>query len=81
MASTAHTTHEIRQSLLSHDSEYQRLSERHSQCESQLEQISHSPYLNSEDLIQEADLKKIKLRLKDEMERIMWRYQHAVVQH
>ena len=75
------TTHDVRQSLMAQDSEFRRLSEQHSLCESELEQITNSVYLSAEDLLQEANLKKIKLHLKDEMERIVARYQHAAIQH
>lgn len=71
------TKQEIRQSLLARDPEFRSLAEEHSRCESQLEQILNSSYLNSEDLIQEATLKKIKLRLKDRMESILARHQHS----
>jgi uncharacterized protein len=72
------TVEDIRQSLLANDPEFRRLFEEHSHLESQLEQILKSYYLNSEDLIQEATLKKQKLLLKDRMERIVVRQQHAV---
>jgi uncharacterized protein YdcH (DUF465 family) len=72
------TTEDIRQSLLARDSEYRRLAEEHSRCESQLEQILKSSYLSSEDLLQEATLKKLKLRLKDQMELIVARHQQSV---
>ncbi len=75
------TTHDVRQSLMAQDSEFRRLSEQHSLCELELEQITNSVYLSAEDLLQEANLKKIKLHLKDEMERIAARYQHAAIQH
>lgn len=65
---------DIRQSLFASDSEFRRLVEEHSRCESQLEQIVKSAYLNSEDLLREATLKKLKLRLKDQMESIVARY-------
>ena len=71
------TAQDVRQSLLASDSEYQRLAEEHSRCEFQLEQIIKSSYLNAEDLLQEATLKKRKLRLKDEMELIVARQQHV----
>jgi uncharacterized protein YdcH (DUF465 family) len=73
----------IRQSLLEEDPEFRRLAEEHSRCEVQLEQIHDEPYLNSEDLIQESVLKKLKLRLKDQMELIVERYQHqhGLMQH
>jgi uncharacterized protein YdcH (DUF465 family) len=72
----ATTAQQIRQSLLASDAEFQRLAEEHSQCESQLEQISKQSYLNAEDLLQEVALKKTKLRLKDRMEMIIARHQH-----
>jgi uncharacterized protein YdcH (DUF465 family) len=72
------TTENIRQSLLARDPEYRRLAEEHSRCESQLEQILKSSYLNAEDLLHEATLKKLKLRLKDQMELIVARHQQLV---
>jgi uncharacterized protein YdcH (DUF465 family) len=70
------TTHDIRQSLLMEDPEFRSLFEEHSRCESRLEEIINSAYLSSEDLLQEATLKKIKLRLKDQMESILARHRH-----
>ncbi|HWG59601.1 MAG TPA: DUF465 domain-containing protein [Candidatus Acidoferrales bacterium] len=67
------TTQDLRQSLWTHDPEFRRLAEEHSRCEFQLEQILKQPYFNSEDLAQEIALKKLKLRLKDEMEQIVAR--------
>ncbi len=52
------------------DAEYQRLAEQHRQYDAELQKISKSPYLNSEDLLEEIKLKKLKLHCKDEMERI-----------
>jgi len=59
------------------DAEYQRLAEKHQQYEAELQKLSQSPYLNSEDLIEEIKLKKLKLHVKDEMERIAARIQGA----
>jgi uncharacterized protein YdcH (DUF465 family) len=56
--------------LLQTDAEYQRLVEQHQQYEAELQKISKSPFLNSEDLLEEIKLKKMKLHCKDEMERI-----------
>jgi uncharacterized protein YdcH (DUF465 family) len=72
------TTHDIRQSLLAEDLEFRSLAEEHSRCESQLEEILESSYLSVDDLIQEAALKKLKLRLKDRMELILARHQQNV---
>jgi uncharacterized protein YdcH (DUF465 family) len=72
------TTRDIRQSLLAEDSEFRSLAEQHSRCESQLEELLGSPYISEEDLIQEAALKKLKLRLKDRMELILAHRQQSV---
>ena len=56
--------------LLQTDAEYQRLVQQHQQYEAELQRISKSPYLSSEDLLEEIKLKKMKLHCKDEMERI-----------
>ncbi len=55
------------------DAEYQRLIEKHRQYEAELLNISQSPYHNAEDLIEEIKLKKLKLHVKDEMERLLAR--------
>ena len=62
-------TREIREQLLTYDQEFQKLAQQHSEYEAQLRQISQSSYLNVEDLQQQATLKKLKLRVKDAMER------------
>jgi uncharacterized protein YdcH (DUF465 family) len=71
---------EIKQSLLAADPEFRRLAEEHFLCETKLEEILNSAYLNSEVLIEETNLKKKKLRLKDQMEQIIAHSQH-LLQH
>jgi uncharacterized protein YdcH (DUF465 family) len=63
------TLPQIREQLLSRDADFQRLVNEHSRYEAQLRNLSQTPYLSSEDLLLQADLKKMKLRVKDEMER------------
>jgi uncharacterized protein YdcH (DUF465 family) len=63
--------------LFETDAEYQRLAQQHQQYETELQRISKSPYLNSEDLLEEIKLKKMKLHCKDEMERIAARILQA----
>jgi uncharacterized protein YdcH (DUF465 family) len=67
--------------LLNTDADYQRLAEQHQRYEEELQKISHSSYLNSEDLLEEIKLKKMKLHCKDEMERIAARIARARAQH
>ena len=62
---------EVRERLLAGDAEFRHLAEEHSRYETQLEQLSKSPYLSAEDILLEATLKKKKLRVKDEMEKLI----------
>jgi uncharacterized protein YdcH (DUF465 family) len=62
-------TREIREQLLTYDQEFQQLVHQHDEYAAQLEQIAKSSYLNLEDLQREVILKKLKLHIKDEMER------------
>jgi uncharacterized protein YdcH (DUF465 family) len=59
----------IREQLLSSDPEFRRLAEEHHRYEAQLEQLSKTSYVSGEDILLESNLKKMKLRIKDEMER------------
>jgi uncharacterized protein YdcH (DUF465 family) len=70
---------DLRDKILSGDPEYQRLLQEHSQYAAQLEQIEKSPYLNSEDLIQEITLKKMKLKAKDAIEQRVAHLAHKVL--
>jgi len=70
------STGEIREKLLANDPEFQRLAQELTHYETRLKQIVTSPFLNSEDLIQESELKKLKLRVKDQMEQILARTLH-----
>jgi uncharacterized protein YdcH (DUF465 family) len=63
------TLSEIREQLLTGDAEFQRLAEEHARYATQLEQLSRTPYRSAEDLQLESHLKKLKLRIKDEMEK------------
>ena len=67
--------------LLDIDADYRRLYEEHEKYEEQLQSILKSPYLNSEVLLEEIKLKKMKLHCKDEMERIALRIQRARAAH
>lgn len=62
---------QVREHLIASNPEYQRLAQEHSQYETQLDQLTKQTYLSSEDLILETTLKKLKLRVKDEMERLV----------
>jgi uncharacterized protein YdcH (DUF465 family) len=67
------TPGEIREQLLASNPEFQQLALRKSLYDAKLEQITKSPFLNSEDILEEIELKKLRLRVKDEMEAIFHR--------
>jgi uncharacterized protein YdcH (DUF465 family) len=61
----------IREQLMAKDPEYKRLSAEHAQYAAQLDQLNSKHYLNEQEQIEEIRLKKLKLRVKDEMERLV----------
>ncbi len=65
---------DIREHLMAGNTEFQRLAQEHSRYETQLEQLSETPYLSSEDIIRQITLKKLKLRVKDQMEQLIARH-------
>jgi uncharacterized protein YdcH (DUF465 family) len=71
------TISEIREHLLHRDAEFQKLAEEHARYSMQLDQLSKAPYHSAEDLLLESELKKLKLRLKDEMERRVAQFKQA----
>ena len=55
------------QLLTSHD-EFQRLVQEHSQYSQRLESLTQKRYLTEDEKLEEVRLKKLKLRLKDQMQ-------------
>jgi hypothetical protein len=62
--------------VISSNEEFRKLAQEHSRYEEQLHQLTRQPYLSSEDLLLEAQLKKMKLRLKDQMQQLISRRRH-----
>lgn len=62
---------ELREQLLSSNPELQRLAQEHSRYQLQVEQLTKDPFLSVEDLNRLSALKKLKLRIKDEMEQLI----------
>jgi uncharacterized protein len=56
--------------LVVHDDEYRRLAAEHSNYARRLDELEALPHLSAEEEMEEHRLKKIKLRLKDQMEAI-----------
>ena len=51
--------------------EYQALLEQHARYDAQLEELTHRKFLTDQDQVEEARLKKLKLRAKDQMEQLI----------
>jgi uncharacterized protein YdcH (DUF465 family) len=56
---------------MANNQEYQRLREEHSRYSSLLQQLASKPYLSEQEQMEEVRLKKLKLRLKDQMEMLV----------
>ena len=57
--------------LVATNEQFRKLADQHHNYDKQLQQLSSKVYLNDEEQLEEVKLKKLKLRLKDEMQRIM----------
>ena len=65
---------DVKNHLMATDEEFSRLAREHSDHEQQLESLASRPFLTEEERIQEINLKKRKLYLKDQMERMIQKY-------
>jgi len=61
-------TEAIRGQLMASNTEYQRLRDEHARYASELDQLACKPHLNDREQVEEVRLKKLKLRVKDQME-------------
>jgi len=66
-------TEAIREQLMVSSQEYQRLRDEHARYAAQLEQLASNSYLSEHDKLEEIRLKKLKLRVKDQMEMLVQR--------
>jgi len=62
-----------RSMLLQTDDEFRELAGKHHELEDRLTELSHKPYLSEPEQVEQAQIKKRKLQLKDRMEDIMRR--------
>ena len=67
------TQDELRAHLMKTDEGFRRLAEQHAQYHKQLEAIEAKPHLTPEEELEEHRLKKLKLRLNDQMNAIISR--------
>ncbi len=60
-------TEAIRMKMMANNEEYQRLQEAHNQYANELERLEAKSFLTEDEQVEEVRLKKLKLRLKDQM--------------
>ena len=61
---------EVRTLLLTSDDHYRHIAQQHQELDSRLHELSDKHYLSTSEQLEEVTLKKRKLALKDEMERL-----------
>jgi uncharacterized protein len=64
-----------REQLLTGHGEFQRLVQEHSQYSQRLESLTQKRYLTDDEKMEEVRLKKLKLRLKDQMQSLETQFQ------
>ena len=62
---------ELKAHLMATNEEYRRLAGQHSEYAHKLDQLEALPHLTDQEQLEETRLKKLKLRLKDQMETIV----------
>jgi len=72
----ARTLEQLRAHLMETDPGFRRLAEQHSEYDSRLRELGSRHYLTEEEKLEEVRLKKLKLRLKDQMQEMLDQ-QHA----
>ena len=70
---------ELRAHLMSTSEEFQRLATQHSEFAKQLDALEALPHLTQDQELEETRIKKLKLRLKDQMEAILSQYRSQQV--
>ncbi len=60
--------------LMETNQEFRSLALQHSDCSKKLEELTSRNYLTAEEQVEEVRLKKMKLRLKDQMQEILSRH-------
>lgn len=63
--------------LMASHEEFRRLAQEHLQYSQRLDVLTQKRYLNEDEKLEEVRLKKLKLRLKDQMEQIERQYRTA----
>lgn len=67
-------TLDIKEHLLQSNEDFRRLAQKHHQYDEQLEKLVHKAHLSEQEKIEEVNLKKMKLHVKDQMEAMIQKY-------
>jgi uncharacterized protein len=70
---------ELKAHLMESNEEFQRLARQHSDLAKSLDALESLPHLTHDEQMEETRLKKMKLRLKDQMEAILSQYRSRQV--
>ena len=70
---------ELRAHLMATNEEFRGLASQHREYADKLDALESQPHLTDEEQLEETRLKKLKLRLKDQMEAIMSQYRSQQV--
>ena len=65
---------ELKAHLMTNNENFRRLAEQHSDYARKLDALEAQPHLTDQEQLEETRLKKLKLRLKDQMEAIIAQY-------
>jgi uncharacterized protein YdcH (DUF465 family) len=61
---------QVRDLLMASNDEFRRLAQEHAQYSQRLDSLANKRYLSEDEKVEEVRLKKLKLRLKDQMEQL-----------
>lgn len=71
-------TQDLKSALLSTDEEFSQLAAKHHELDDRLHQLTAKHYLSEPEQVEEVNLKKRKLQIKDRMEDILRRHRDRV---
>ena len=70
---------ELKAHLMATSEEFRQLAAQHAEYDRMLDAIEAKPHVTPEDVVEEHRIKKLKLRVKDQMNEVMARYKAAKV--